>query len=721
MRVWIACLFALVAVSACGNSQKAKDALAMMNLEDGGSGYVEFAKYEGFFEKATFKDVTIKFGEGRDAPSVHIDEMVFDGLDTSEDGAVFKSLVMTGVTPELPEGVMPGLDLHVDRIALMNPNEEMANTVSQVFEWLGDPDDEHSRPDEPKIQEWQFGQLLVAGFSAKGLVSGEGARANIDLHVNEVSMNDARSLRPEDPQFGRFLVSNVALKADSFASDQGGVEGRGEFNLAEFSINDLRHFSQDQREVGRVFLGGLSIRGEGAADQGRGSFEGSLREVSLTDVKALTARRQEFGQFMFAGLAFKAEGGAQGQKAHAEGGIGEISLAGLRAASMEQIEFQQFKVAAINANGWYEDGTGPRSTASVELGELSGANVNESKIGAITLSGFKGAFDAPEPNAPASRLRGDFDFGALNVSNFNLGLYARLVRAEMNSIRGTGSQSLAQAIGGLSSPIEPGYDGFTWSGMNASVGGMKLTSSRVEVKVERNPAGAATRVSSAPVSIAFTVDPAGSAAAREVSQQLAAIGLTNAELHASGDLRYDPTSDLTGLSTFTIGSNGIAEMTMSGRMTGITRAVAVMLAPSNTPADRAALQNARIIAFDVSVTDKTLLDLIFRAAAASDGDAGPSVAQLRAETAQQLRASRTDLESGGMDAALAREFSGAMADFIEMPGTLRVRIDPPEPLTLAMLDGSAPLSKRTLGFSAVFTPAGAPVPASTPAPAPAQH
>ena len=69
------------------------------------------------------------------------------------------------------------------------------------------------------------------------------------------------------------------------------------------------------------------------------------------------------------------------------------------------------------------------------------------------------------------------------------------------------------------------------------------------------------------------------------------------------------------------------------------------------------------------------------------------------------------MSDAGVDPAIASELTSAAAGFLSGPGTLRLQIKPKQPF--GMLSAmAAPITKDSLGFSATFTPAAAPAPAT---------
>jgi hypothetical protein len=714
MKFWVAFAGAFLMLSACGSSKEAKEALTAMNLADGGHGNIRYDSQSGSGAKMTFKGVKIRLGDDDNAPKLKIETMAFDGLKMSGKDAVFSELTLTGITPELPKDTLPaGMTVRLDKVALKKPNDAMAKAVTTQLVYLSDPKNK-PQPAEPDAQSFTFGQLMMGGLAVKGPIDDPGAKGNLDFHVNEVSMSDAKNLHLEDVQFGKFLISGVALKVDNLKVASGNVAGKGEFALGEFSITDLKHLTEKNQEVGKVLLSGLTLKGEGTSDEGSGTFDAGLREISLTDLKRASMDGQEFGQFLISGLSFKGDGAGQGVKGHIEGGLGEISLAGLKSdLANGKVDFSKFLVSNVSTIVNIDDGKSPVHVG-FGLSELSGANVRDSKIGSFVLAGLKGDVDAPDESAAPGadgkpkRIKGSVDFGTYNLTNLDYGLYARVIEAaSYTDDSGNSAHALGDVIRSSSSPIEPLYDSLTWSGMKADISGFKFVSSRMETKVERDAKGVATHVLSPKASVAFSVDPAVSDEAKAVADQMAELGLKDVELHFGSDVKFDPAQDTTRLSSFNIGSAGLAELNVGGGAKGLTKGIAAAIeldgAKKPNPTVKADLDNMTILDFDLSLTDQKLMQLIFTAMAKNAGGKA-TVESMRADAAKQVAAMKKDMTKAGIDAALATDITTALAGFVQKPGTLHIKLAPPRPVPFRML-GDKGVTKSSIGFSATFTPA----------------
>jgi hypothetical protein len=222
--------------------------------------------------------------------------------------------------------------------------------------------------------------------------------------------------------------------------------------------------------------------------------------------------------------------------------------------------------------------------------------------------------------------------------------------------------------------------------------------------------------------------------------QLATMGLTMAkfpspkvELYTESDLTYDPASDTTRAASYSFGVTDALDIKMAGGFQGVTKALAGFLNmamgpamaealdplagldPDNfaDPADPTAvpapdlsfMSVLKLVDLDLTITDKAVVGML-------TGMTGQTEEAARADLANQILASTQDMVTGaGADAALASEFTAALAAFVKQPGALNIKMKPAAPVALGGTP-AAPLTKQGLGFSASFTPS----PAAAPAP-----
>ncbi|HEX5775269.1 MAG TPA: hypothetical protein VFX95_01180, partial [Caulobacteraceae bacterium] len=167
----------------------------------------------------------------------------------------------------------------------------------------------------------------------------------------------------------------------------------------------------------------------------------------------------------------------------------------------EQWEFSKVSINGMNFTGDFSGMGAPAGSAgkfNVALGEFSVSGLKNEIFAKAHLSGFKGDFDVPAEAAGGMPIAGKFDFGTGDVTNIRGGIFADAVEAGMNSAFDETAMASVQAdiMASFTSPLEPGFDSFNWSGMNAEASGVKLVVSKIEQKATRNAEGVVTALSS---------------------------------------------------------------------------------------------------------------------------------------------------------------------------------------------------------------------------------
>src|SRR5690606_9434065 len=106
---------------------------------------------------------------------------------------------------------------------------------------------------------------------------------------------------------------------------------------------------------------------------------------------------------------------------------------------------------------------------------FSVSDLSKEIFGKAHLSGFKGDFDVPAEMG-GMPIVGKFDFGTADINNIRGGIFADAIQAGMNSAFDETAMATVQAdlMASFTSPLEPGYDSFTWSGLNAEASGVKF-------------------------------------------------------------------------------------------------------------------------------------------------------------------------------------------------------------------------------------------------------
>jgi hypothetical protein len=318
---------------------------------------------------------------------------------------------------------------------------------------------------------------------------------------------------------------------------------------------------------------------------------------------------------------------------------------------------------------------------------------------------------------------GKFDFGTGEVKGIRGALFANAAAVGAATQGDPAARKAAEdkMMAGYTSPIDPGYDGFSWSGLNVEASGLKLTTTRIDQKITRDSKGVVTAFSSPKATITFAANAADGKLGAEVSTALAALGYQTIELYSESDASYDPATETARVKKYNLGMTNGFDLQMTGGFQGLLKALTSLMssvtsmetmvltpaAPDAKPAepDMSGLQQLKVVDFDVTLADKSLVNHLL-------GLGGGDPEALRKDIVTQISAMGADLSSAGVDKAVSDELTAAVAAFVKQPGTLHVQLKPAQPVALAAK--GAVLTKSSLGFSATATPGPA-----TPAPAPA--
>jgi surface antigen len=409
------------------------------------------------------------------------------------------------------------------------------------------------------------------------------------------------------------------------------------------------------------------------------------------------------------------------------------SLAGDQAATPPPFEQWGFKKISVNGMTFAMDGVAmgaPGSKLNVQLGEFSVSDLKETIFGNMHLDGLKGDFEFPgEMIMPgATPIKGAFDLGTADVANIRGKLYADMFGVSMGAAMDPSGQANMgdKIMAAYTSPLEPGYDSLSWSGMTAEAAGAKLEASKLSSVATRNAEGVVTALKSPRATLTFTADSAGG-----MFGQFATMGLTMAkfpspkvELYSESDFTFDPATDTTRAVNYTFGVTDALDMKVAAGLQGVTKALAGLINamgpamggavdplagledpssqltdPTAVPApDLDFVSLLKLVDLDVTITDKAVVGMLTALT-------GQTEEAARADLANQILASTQDLVTGAKaEPALANEFTAALAAFVKQPGSLNIKMKPAAPV---VLDGAAPLTKQSLGFSASFTPSPA--------------
>ena len=395
--------------------------------------------------------------------------------------------------------------------------------------------------------------------------------------------------------------------------------------------------------------------------------------------------------------------------------------------AFEQWSFSKLSLNGMTINGDLAAMGMGGGKFNVFLDELSASSLKETIFGGAKLNGLKGDFDIPAEAAAGVAVVGKFDFGNTDIKSLRGGLFATAFEAGMNSAMNPEAASTIEAdiLKAMTSPIDPGYDSLTSTGMNIEASGAKLTVSKMQQDVKRNADGVATAVSSPRTTINFTADAAGGQVGQMAGMALSAIGYTSVELYGGGEATFDPATDTTRYANYNFGLTDGFDISLKGGFQGVTDAMVALIGamtsyeslmtpepldpdapvdgdapvPAVPAPDMSGLEKLKVVDLDLVLTDKSFVDKMLALAATTNGQ---DVETMRTDIVNQLASLGADMSGPGIDAAVVTELTTAVANFIKSPGTLAIKLAPAAPVALSAPNQT--LTKQSLGFSATATP-----------------
>lgn len=537
-------------------------------------------------------------------------------------------------------------------------------------------------------------KIWIASAAALMLVSacGVSKEATAALEAMNLTTGESSELVKYETKSGsgdKVTLKNVTL----------GPAGQGALKAAEMTLGGL-----DVSEGGKPVVTSLALKDITIGDLPAGAAF-NLKTVTVDGLNPVT------GEF----LAATFKGGDAGEPPPFEQmGFGKVSVNGMTFA---------FDGASLGQPG----------KVNVQLGEFSISNLKDQLFGGAHLSGLKGDFDVPAEATGGVPIKGTFDFGTSDVKNIRGDVYAKMFDAGMASMMGGGSMQ-GSMMASMSSPLEAGYDEFTWSGMNIDASGAKLAVSKMEQKLTRNAEGVVTKISMPQTKVTFTTDAAGGALGQQAGMMIAAFGYPSKsiEIYGGGDATFDPATDTTRYVDYSFGLTDALDIKVNGGFQGLTMAMSALYTALETmggpmsggdpfadpsdpqslpPApDMSGLNALKLVDLDLTVTDKSLVTFLMGLGANPMFGGTGDVETIRTDVVNQVTALMGDIPN--VDKAVSSEFSTAIAAFLKQPGTLNLKFKPAQPLAFAGDAAGPAQTKQSLGFSATFTPSpAAPKPA----------
>ncbi|MBU6318495.1 MAG: hypothetical protein KGS00_02480 [Alphaproteobacteria bacterium] len=409
-------------------------------------------------------------------------------------------------------------------------------------------------------------------------------------------------------------------------------------------------------------------------------LEVTLKEVALRDLNPATG-------------AYLASVFSEGQGAPAPAfeawGLGAAALSGLQVKG---------DLAQLGAGG--------AGAFSMTLEQLSFADLDKSVVGKFSLAGLKGDFDVPAEAGAGFPVKGSFDFGTGEIRNLRAGAIAnQLVAGIQSAMDPSAASNLEQAmLSAMTSPIDPGYDSLSWTGVNIDAAGLKLTTTKLEQSVARNSDGVAVKVTAPRASVTLAADAAQGQLGAMVGGALGMIGYQSLELYGETETAFDPKTDTTRFAKYSLGLKDGFDLSLTGGFKGVQSAMKSLISAAGADPlatglepDLSGLGDLTLVDLDLKLTDKSLVSRLLNLSGLMGA---PDPESLRSDIVNQVTALKADLSSAGVDAGLADEVLSAVAEFVAKPGTLSLKLAPKAPLKFGDVSSPDQLTKEALGLSA---------------------
>lgn len=379
---------------------------------------------------------------------------------------------------------------------------------------------------------------------------------------------------------------------------------------------------------------------------------------------------------------------------------GEEPVAG---AAFDAWSFDALTVKGVQFTAKPPPESGESGLITLTLDEAAVSSLKGAVAQAASIAGLKGSFDVPATAGLAGApVKGSFNWDRIDFSGVRGDVFAAISELGLSPQSFASAEFSARMMASVTSPIDPGYDGLRATPFTFDVSGMKLATSAIETRVERDADGVAVRASSPRFTATLSTDPEAGQLGQALSMGLGMLGYQSIELYAQSEAAYSPETDEMRVAQWELGAKDAFSFSLKGGFLGAKQALAGLYAvdPTGEP-NLAAFASLGIKDVEITLTDASLTNrLLNLAPMMGAGDA----AEVREMIVAQLAELAPMLDLLGVDPTVSAELINAASAFVRQPGTLSLRLSPAEPLKLGEIGREPTLTREALGLSAVHRP-----------------
>ncbi|MEO0467036.1 MAG: hypothetical protein AAF216_10890 [Pseudomonadota bacterium] len=358
----------------------------------------------------------------------------------------------------------------------------------------------------------------------------------------------------------------------------------------------------------------------------------------------------------------------------------------------DAVSFDKWSLSDLNFA--MDDGadTADFNIASIELGNVAEQTMAVARISDISLTG------SSEGEGPFT-----MSLGSMTTTGADLA-FLDVVRENFDD-----EDELASALMELSSenPVDPGYDSFSLDTFNLNFDGVAVDVPSLDINITRNDDGVPIANRTLPFTMSLSADADAGEAGSELAGALGMVGYETVEISGEGQSAYDPDTDKLSFDTdnnYLTVADGFT-MQFGGEVEGYSALsgldFAAMADGGEPDADlmEEALSELILHDFTLVLDDDSMVDRVFNLVAAQTGD-DPSA--LRQQAVAMTSMAPMMAAGSGVDVNILTEASGAIAEFLQTPGTLTISLNPSEPIsaaTFADMEDPSAITKDFLGLS----------------------
>lgn len=358
----------------------------------------------------------------------------------------------------------------------------------------------------------------------------------------------------------------------------------------------------------------------------------------------------------------------------------------------DAVSFDKWSLSDLNFA--MDDGadTADFNIASIELGNVAEQTMAVARISDISLTG------SSEGEGPFT-----MSLGSMTTTGADLA-FLDVVRENFDD-----EDELASALMELSSenPVDPGYDSFSLDTFNLNFDGVAVDVPSLDINITRNDDGVPIANRTLPFTMSLSADADAGEAGSELAGALGMVGYETVEISGEGQSAYDPDTDklsfdadnnyLTVADGFTMQFGG--EVEGYSALSGLDFAAMADGGEPDADLMEEALSELILHDFTLVLDDDSMVDRVFNLVAAQTGD-DPSA--LRQQAVAMTSMAPMMAAGSGVDVNILTEASGAIAEFLQTPGTLTISLNPSEPIsaaTFADMEDPSAITKDFLGLS----------------------